>query len=345
VGDTQRMMRRTAVLALLAVIIFVVTAWRRVPDHDQGARAISAFVFLRLTWVPFALLALMEWTRAERQAAFHAGLAHSTRSPGPDSAAPDRSAAVRAILDAADRLEIHLQPVVRLSDDAVVGFEALARFRTNPYRPPDRWFADAHDVDMGTELELCAFRAALDHLAQLPPHTYLSLNVSPATVDAHDLGEVLRGVDPERIVIELTEHAVVSDYERLNTKLASLRASGVGLAVDDAGAGFASLRHVLRLTPTVIKLDRTLTAGIDDDRGQMALAASLVRFADDTGATVVAEGIERPAEMACLREVGVGHGQGFLLAPPAAVSELVRRGLLFHSAWGCTDTGLGTPSG
>jgi EAL domain-containing protein (putative c-di-GMP-specific phosphodiesterase class I) len=333
----RRVMRRTAVLTLLAVVVFAVTAWERVPNDRQGPWAVSAFVLVRLTWLPFALLALREWARAQRGNAFHAGVAHPTQ-PQPDGVTSLRSAKVRSILDAADRLEIHLQPVVRLSDDTVVGFEALSRFRTEPYRPPDRWFADAHELDMGTELELCALRAAVDQLRLLPPGTYLSLNVSPATLDAHDLMEVLRGVDPERIVIELTEHAVVQDYELLNTKLASLRSAGVGLAVDDAGAGFASLRHVLRLTPALIKLDRTLTAGIDGHRGQMALAASLVRFAADTGATVVAEGIERPAEMECLRDVGVEHGQGFLLAAPATVADLARHGLLFHSACGRTES-------
>jgi EAL domain-containing protein (putative c-di-GMP-specific phosphodiesterase class I) len=334
--------RRTALLAVLAAAAFAGTAWLNVPRHPTTAFSVVAVLLARMAWLPFAALAVGHALRAQRHAAYQAGKAEATQGHArrdraefevrAERQANLRTAKVRSILEAAERLEIYLQPVVRLSDDAVVGFEALSRFRIDPYRSPDMWFAEAHELDMGTELELCALRAAVDQLRLLPARAYMSLNVSPATVELHDLVEVLSGVPAERIVIELTEHAVVNDYERLNGRLANLRAAGVGLAVDDAGAGFASLRHVLRLTPTVIKLDRTLTAGIDGNRGQVALAASLVRFAEDTGATVVAEGVERQAEIECLREVGVEHGQGYLLAAPASFGELARQGLLFRSS-------------
>jgi EAL domain-containing protein (putative c-di-GMP-specific phosphodiesterase class I) len=338
-------------MAVLAAATFAGTAWLNVPSHPTTAVSVVGVLLARLAWVPMAALAVGSALRAQRHTAYQAGRAdlegHVVRAHRAEfevraeRRATLRTAKVRSILEAAERLEIYLQPVVRLSDDAVVGFEALSRFRVDPYRPPDKWFGDAHELDMGTELELFALRAAVDQMPLLPPRAYMSLNVSPATVETHDLLEVLDGVPSARVVIELTEHAVVNDYERLNSRLASLRAAGVGLAVDDAGAGFASLRHVLRLTPTVIKLDRTLTAGIDGDRGQLALAASLVRFAEDTDAAVVAEGVERQAEVDCLRDVGVGHGQGYLLGPPASYSDLARQGLLFRSSASRTNLSRG----
>jgi EAL domain-containing protein (putative c-di-GMP-specific phosphodiesterase class I) len=117
-------------------------------------------------------------------------------------------------------------------------------------------------------------------------------------------------------VIEVTEHAPIGDYKRLNAAVNRLRALGVRFAVDDAGAGFASLRHILRLAPDFIKLDRTLIEGIESDRSRQALAAGLISFADKIDATIIAEGIERSAQVEALEELGVGYGQGFFIARP-----------------------------
>ena len=123
-------------------------------------------------------------------------------------------------------------------------------------------------------------------------------------------------MDADRIVIEITEHAPVADYDELNAALGRLRRIGARLAIDDAGAGFASLRHILSLDPDIIKLDRSLIEGIATDRAQEALAAGLISFAEKSGATIVAEGIEIGEELDALRGLGVAYGQGFLLARP-----------------------------
>ena len=210
------------------------------------------------------------------------------------------------------------QPIADLALGTIVGFEALARF--DDARGPDLWFAEAQAVGLGTQLELAAVRTAVRHLPQLPSRSYLAVNVSPATAMSTHLLDALGEVDLSRIVIEITEHAPVADYDALAAATQSLRARGVRLAVDDAGSGFASLRHILRLSPDVIKLDRTLTADVDTDAAREALAAALTLFASRIGSTVVAEGIEREEELLTLRDLGVLYGQGYYLARPAALS-------------------------
>ena len=213
-------------------------------------------------------------------------------------------------------LTVVFQPIVELAGGRVVAVEALSRFATEPRRSPDAWFADAAALGLGVELELLAIRSALAHLDELPASARLSLNASPATICTPDLLEALAAAPGERLAVEITEHAPVADYAALRTALAKLRARGVQLMIDDAGAGFSSFKHILDLGPDVIKLDLSLTRDIDSDPLRRALAASLLAFADEIGATIVAEGIETQAELETLRALGVTHGQGYLLATP-----------------------------
>lgn len=209
------------------------------------------------------------------------------------------------------------QPIIDLNGGAIVGAEALARFPRAPQRPPNEWFDEAAAVGLGAELELAAAAAGLAGLEQLPPELSLSVNVSPATAIEPGLLDLLSGVPGDRVVLELTEHTPVHDYRPLATALASIRERGVRIAVDDTGAGYSGLQHLLRLAPDVIKLDIGLTSGIDVDPAKRALSTALVTFAADIGARVVAEGIETHAELAALRGLGIGFGQGYLLARPS----------------------------
>ncbi|MGO8686027.1 MAG: EAL domain-containing protein [Candidatus Dormibacteria bacterium] len=205
------------------------------------------------------------------------------------------------------------QPIVDLVKGRVTGVEALSRFDTGM---PLQWFEEAAGVGLREELESSALAVALAGLPALPPDAYLSLNLSPSTLLRRDVARLLGAVPLERIVIEMTEHAPVGDYEALNRALEPLRHAGVRVAVDDAGAGFASLRHILLLVPDIIKLDISLTRGIDADRPRRALSCALVAFARETSTTIVAEGIETDAELRTLKEIGVAEGQGFLIARP-----------------------------
>jgi EAL domain-containing protein (putative c-di-GMP-specific phosphodiesterase class I)/CheY-like chemotaxis protein len=227
-----------------------------------------------------------------------------------------RELRIRKVIDDPRLLVPVFQPIYDLDRSRPVGVEALARFLTPPERSPDRWFAEAEEVGLRDELELVAAARALDALPAIPSRVYLSVNVSPSTVRTREFRELVARSDPARIVVEITEHAPIEEYEHVVHALAQLRDLGVRVAIDDAGAGFASLRHILRLEPDFIKLDRTLIDGIESDRSRSALAAGLITFADKIEATIVAEGIEQPGDVIALRELGVRYGQGFLLARP-----------------------------
>ncbi len=220
------------------------------------------------------------------------------------------------------RFSIHLQPIFELHGGAVFGAEALARFDGTPYRPPDVWIAEAHEAGLGPELELELIREAAAQLDRLPPRAVLAVNAGPDALALPELPAAFGTADASRIVVELTEHVAVADYPALSGALAGLRARGVRLAIDDAGAGFASLMHILRLAPDFIKLDRQLICGIDEDPVRQSLASSLMRFAEETGATIIAEGVESAAELMTLEELGICHAQGYHLARPVPVSEV-----------------------
>jgi EAL domain-containing protein (putative c-di-GMP-specific phosphodiesterase class I)/CheY-like chemotaxis protein len=228
-----------------------------------------------------------------------------------------RRTRIQAILDDGDSLAIALQPICRLSDGCAIGAEALSRFSVAPRRGPDSWFAEARKVGLARPLELLAVRRAVELLPLLPDTLLLALNVSPTTIGWPPFERFLAEAPGERIVLELTEHMPTEDYDGLNRRLAPSRTRGVRVAVDDAGAGFASLRHILRLSPDFIKLDVSLVNGIAGDQSQQALAAGLISFAEKSGATIIAEGVETADDMETLAGLGVVYGQGYLFARPA----------------------------
>jgi EAL domain-containing protein (putative c-di-GMP-specific phosphodiesterase class I) len=219
---------------------------------------------------------------------------------------------------AGDALGIVFQPIVQLASGAVVGIEALSRFAHEPIRPPDAWFSEARELGYAERLELLSVERALAVVEQLPDHWFVSVNVSPDTAMSPELTSVLDAVPGEKVVLELTEQNEVSDYDFLAPYLAFYRARGIRVAVDDAGAGYAGLQHILSLTPEILKLDRQLICGIDSDLARRSLVRCLVDFASEIGATVLAEGISSAAELDVLRAAGVTLGQGYYLGRPAA---------------------------
>jgi EAL domain-containing protein (putative c-di-GMP-specific phosphodiesterase class I)/AmiR/NasT family two-component response regulator len=222
---------------------------------------------------------------------------------------------VREVLRAGT-IGMAFQPIVHLRVGTTVGVEALARFPQKASRSPDRWFAEAAEIGLRLELELASARAALSHLTRVPESMYLSINLSPETLTSQEFMQLVADTPMQRVVVELSEQIPVSDYDLLNQALGQLRARGGRLAIDDAGAGFASLQHILRLSPDIIKLDMTLTKGVDSDQARRALAFALTSFASEIGADIVAEGVETQSEVDALRSLGVTYGQGFYLGYP-----------------------------
>ncbi|KAB7774515.1 EAL domain-containing protein [Xanthomonas sp. LMG 12460] len=223
------------------------------------------------------------------------------------------------------RLQIVTQPVLALASQRIVGVEALSRFPANLALPPLRWFDDASRVGLGLDLELAAARQALELLEQLPAPLYLAINVSAPTLLHPQLQALLHGHDLSRIVLEITEQLQAPDYPRLSEHIGLLQRQGLRIALDDAGTGFASLRHLLHLAPDIIKLDLTLTRGIDAEPRRQRLAMAILSFAAETNADVVVEGIETESELATLQALGARYGQGYQLAHPGPLSAHLAR--------------------
>lgn len=215
-------------------------------------------------------------------------------------------------------LAIVYQPIVSLNDGHVFAYEALSRFPAGS-PTPDVWFVQAAEVGLGLALELEAVRAALSRLDEVPQPCRLSINASPDTIVSDEFRALLARHDMARVIIEITEHSTVADYDRLCTCLHGLQARGVMVAIDDAGAGFASLRHILHVSPDIIKLDISLTRGIDSDLRRQTLVSAIQTFASGTNATIVVEGVETERELKALAGLGVEYGQGYYLGRPASL--------------------------
>jgi EAL domain-containing protein (putative c-di-GMP-specific phosphodiesterase class I) len=205
------------------------------------------------------------------------------------------------------------QPIVAIGSRMAVGFEALTRFADGV--PPYVRFSEAREVGLAVDYEFAAVEAAIGAAGGLPDDTFLSLNLSPDVLvsSARRLAQLLAGAD-RQIVIEVTEHAQIDDYDTFRSTVRGL--GNVQLAVDDAGAGYASLRHILELGPTYAKLDISLVRGIDGDPQRQALAAGLAHFAARGGCQLIAEGVERESEATALADLGVELGQGYLFGRP-----------------------------
>jgi EAL domain-containing protein (putative c-di-GMP-specific phosphodiesterase class I) len=230
---------------------------------------------------------------------------------GPESDGGDRAAVARVLAD--NSLEVVLQPIVELDSRRIVGVEALSRFPADSGRSTEGWFALAAGTGLGVELEAAALRRAVTAMEHLADTVYLSVNVSPEALLSCELQDILADVDLGRIVLEITEHARVTDYDALADALQPYRTRGARVAVDDTGSGFASLRHVLRLEPEIVKLDSSLTSDIDGDAVLRALGYTLKAFASAIGAQTIAEGVENERELYALRFIGVPYGQGYHL--------------------------------
>ena len=213
------------------------------------------------------------------------------------------------------------QPIFDLRAGTVAGVEALSRFSVDPSDTPDRWFNEAWSLGLGVDLELAAVAVALEAARKRPPELFLALNASPAVTTTSRFSELVSSqADAETLVVEVTEHAMVEDYGQLTRALDEVRRRGVRVAVDDAGAGYASLRHILQIRPDLIKLDVSLVSGIEHDRPKLALAAAMTSFAREMGTKVVAEGIETAAQLECLAALGVDYAQGYHLGRPTSTS-------------------------
>ena len=242
----------------------------------------------------------------------------------------DKLARIRGVIEEG-QLSVVYQPIWNvggpiwdITSGRPVGVECLARFSAIPLRSPNLWFADAAEVGLGALLEIAAIKKALSVLPLYPGDVYLAVNVSPATIVRSEFLQILDGMPMERIVLELTEHASVDNYTALLAVLQPLRQQGLRVAVDDAGAGYCSLQHILHMHPEIIKLDVSLTRNINLDPARRALTSALMEFARETGSRIVAEGVETEGELATLKLLGIDRAQGHFLARPMAFESAAK---------------------
>ncbi|CAN3129294.1 EAL domain-containing protein [Mycobacterium sp. smrl_JER01] len=257
---------------------------------------------------------------------------HDPRHEGRDAAAQFLASVL--LPDMARQRELHLrltellaapstltavfQPVVDLETEAVVGFEGLCRFPVDLQRSPAYWFDVARRLGRGVPLELAALRRVLSHVDDIPEDCFTAVNLSPSSaVDPGVRDELLAA--PQPLVLEITEHEPFPDD--LAECLQPLREGGVRLAIDDAGAGYASFDQILRLRPDLIKIDGNLISGIDTDPAKRALVAGIVRLAAEIGAVTVAEAVETAAQRRTLRQLEIVLGQGYLFGRPGPLPQ------------------------
>jgi diguanylate cyclase (GGDEF)-like protein len=219
------------------------------------------------------------------------------------------------------------QPIIELAGGALVGVEGLTRPQPPaPFADPGSLFAAAASSGHLVELDMMCLETIVAGAGQLPAGAFLSVNLSPATVEAPEFSTAAllsilarHGFPAERLVLELTEQQPVTDLERVRLKLDTCRRAGVRLAADDVGAGNAGLRLLAELSFDVIKVDLTLVQRSASSPASSAVIESVVSLAGRTGAMVVAEGIEFPEQLAQLEQLGVRIGQGFLLGRPGSM--------------------------
>jgi EAL domain-containing protein (putative c-di-GMP-specific phosphodiesterase class I) len=244
------------------------------------------------------------------------GTAHPADRSRPLLGADPARAEIESLLSGRRRLRAVFQPVVALATGHVAGYEALSRFPTLPDRTPASVFAEARRCGLAPELESAAIRNALRAGARRPKGTWLALNVSPRALGSAEVVEALPD-DLCDIVVEITEQELVTDDQAVETAIAQLRDRGARIAVDDAGSAYAGLAHIVRVQPEIIKLERTLVAGVRSRPDKAALIDCFVGFAQRTGGLVCAEGIESLDDLAVLADLDVSYGQGFALARPS----------------------------
>lgn len=231
----------------------------------------------------------------------------------------DRRSAIRQVV-AERNFELLFQAIHDITTGDVVGVEALVRFPCEPFQP-DLFFEEAAALGLGVELEIAVVQRVFTQLPQLPPDVFVAVNISPAAALAAPWTDLLTGVDPARLVLEITEHAAVENYAALDDVLEECRARGLRVAVDDVGSGFSSFTHVLELSPDFVKIDRAITRNIHVDDARRSLTHAIVEFSEQMGATVIAEGVETQDELDAVGGAGVLWAQGYHLSRPKAVAH------------------------
>jgi len=235
---------------------------------------------------------------------------------------------------AAGELLLHHQPLISLRTGLVTGTEALLRWqRSTEQVGPVEFVPMAEEAGLIVPLgswvlrQACADVAALDAAGRASLR--VSVNVSPRQLATPDFVATVAttmaelGTDPARIVLELTESAIGDDSDRVARRLGELRAAGHSIALDDFGTGYSSLSHLVRMPVDTVKLDRSFIADVETSARTRQMVRAVVKVCHDLGLSVTVEGIETPGQLDEVRLAGCDTAQGFLLARPQTMAELL----------------------
>jgi diguanylate cyclase (GGDEF)-like protein len=247
------------------------------------------------------------------------------------------------------QLEVHYQPIVALVDGELAGFEALARWR-HPERglvPPPAFIPVAEESDLIHELGRFVLETACRQAARWDAQS-ITVNLSGRQLERADLVDqvsralAVSGLEPGRLVLEITETVLMHDTEATIERLAALKALGVRLAVDDFGTGYSSLRYLSRFPIDLLKMAKPFVDGVATEQGA-AMARAIVDLGASLGLAIIAEGIEQGVQLAQLRRLGCEYGQGYLFARPLTVTQVdaLRDSLLADSAAALYPIGSG----
>lgn len=239
------------------------------------------------------------------------------------SARRERERYIRDIVGDTTSLVMVYQPLVDLATADPVALEALSRFRGGG--SPQALFDEAHDLGLARELEMKAVVHAIAALDEIPAPIRLNVNVSPVTLVHVDFYRAVAHVPPDRLVVEVTEHAAIEDSQELRKVAQRLKQLGIWLSVDDVGMGMSGLNRILETRPDELKLDMSVVRDVDTDVVKQALIEGFASFAHKAGLRLVAEGIETLDELNALRNLGVDVGQGYFFARPAPLAQALTR--------------------
>jgi diguanylate cyclase (GGDEF)-like protein len=229
------------------------------------------------------------------------------------------------------RLSALFQPIIDLKSGEFLGFEGLIRGPADsPLHSPINLFGAAEQQGLQLELEMLSRQIVLESFAKLNLPGNLFLNVSPETMSHPSFknGQTLAfldklGIEPERVIIEITENQPTFDFEGMRTALLHYRSMGFKIAIDDLGEGFSSLRLWSELRPEFIKIDMHFVQGVDHDPIKLQFLKSIQHIAESCGTQVIAEGIETEAELRVVKDIGIALGQGYFIARPSPTPPLL----------------------
>lgn len=239
---------------------------------------------------------------------------------------------LREAIRTGEGLSLALQPKVRIQDQIIIGFEALARWRIPGYGAvsPLEFIPLAEETGLIAPLTHHLLREAVWRVAELDrwgwPNLDVAVNISPRQFNHPDLEhELMRAhddfrVSPERIELEITESTLLEGKGVID-RMRALSDKGFRLGIDDFGTGFSSLSYLKRLPADTLKIDRAFIAELEQDQDDRVLVKSIISIADHFGMNVVAEGVEYQAQREILHEMGCGLGQGYLWRPPIEDEE------------------------